>query len=52
MEDEFEEEELSLTESGMKTKDNDAERDERKTLLDIFVILLGNLQREGYENPS
>lgn len=49
MEEEAEEDDLSVAETGMnvtKAEDGDVERYERKTLLEAFIILLGNLPGE------
>ena len=53
MVDDFEEDELSLTESGLKSEYGVInEMNERKSLLDTFIIMFGNLPRERYQNLS
>lgn len=52
LENQFEEDELLLAESGVKSEDGDNERNERKSLLEAFIILFGNLQEERYQNLS
>uniref|UniRef100_A0A1J3EGM6 Transmembrane protein 87A n=1 Tax=Noccaea caerulescens TaxID=107243 RepID=A0A1J3EGM6_NOCCA len=50
MEEEYEEEEedLVLAEAGMKSEDgSNVERDERKSLLEAFILLFGNIPRES-----